>query len=76
MHPFHWVPGDGARHASLDARPEGVFLHPTGAEVRTLCGLDVLADNSQLAWLWETCPECNAEAHRISARSTTSGRTR
>lgn len=64
-HPFHWVPAGGARHASTDAK-ETVGNYPTGTVVKTLCGDDVTADNGQLAWLWPTCPACNAEAHRLA----------
>ncbi|GAA2817592.1 zinc finger protein [Saccharopolyspora taberi] len=65
MYPFHWVPCEGSRHASLDARPAGGY--PTGTEVTTLCGKRLPADNSELAWLWPTCPPCNREAHRLAA---------
>ncbi|RKT84092.1 zinc-finger [Saccharopolyspora antimicrobica] len=64
MHPFHWVPGEGERHASLDSRPGGGY--PTGMGVTTLCGKELLADNSEFGWLWSTCRACNAEAHRIA----------
>ncbi|WP_188989866.1 zinc finger protein [Saccharopolyspora thermophila] len=67
MYPFHWVPAAGQRHASLDAHPDGALAYPSGTGVRTLCGSQLTADNSKLAWLWETCAECNAEARRISA---------
>ncbi|GAA0509907.1 hypothetical protein GCM10011581_42840 [Saccharopolyspora subtropica] len=67
MHPFHWVPAEGQRHASLDFRPGGGY--PTGMTVSTLCKQQLSADNSQLAWLWETCRDCNKEAHRIARSS-------
>ncbi|MGI8309504.1 hypothetical protein [Saccharopolyspora hattusasensis] len=35
--------------------------------VLTLCRKQLSADNSQLGWLWSTCRDCNAEAHRIAA---------
>ncbi|MEV0055987.1 zinc finger protein [Saccharopolyspora shandongensis] len=53
-YPFHWVPAAGQRHASTDARPSGGY--PTGMEVATLCGCRLDADNSELAWFWNTCP--------------------
>ncbi|QUG99656.1 hypothetical protein HUO13_01565 [Saccharopolyspora erythraea] len=65
MLPFHWVPCDGARHASRDTRPAGGY--PTGKEVKTLCGREMTADNSQHAWFWGTCTDCNREAHRLAA---------
>ncbi|MFI0468513.1 zinc finger protein [Saccharopolyspora sp. 5N102] len=64
MYPFHWVPADGQRHASLDSRPGGGY--PTGMSVSTLCERELPADNSDLGWLWSTCGDCNAEAHRIA----------
>lgn len=66
MYPFHWVPAGGVRHASTDARSAGLLVYPTGTPVSTLCGLDAVADNSELAWLWATCAECNSQAHRIA----------
>ncbi|WP_190819464.1 zinc finger protein [Saccharopolyspora pogona] len=65
MHPFDWVPAEGERHASLDSRPGGGY--PTGMAVLTLCRKQLSADNSQLGWLWSTCRDCSAEAHRIAA---------
>ena len=35
--------------------------------IATLCGGRRTADNSDLAWLWETCPPCNREAYRLAA---------
>ncbi|MGI8308790.1 zinc finger protein [Saccharopolyspora hattusasensis] len=63
-HPFSWVPADGQRHASIDARPGGGY--PTGVCVATLCGHQLIADNTDRAWLWETCPDCNAAAHVLA----------
>jgi hypothetical protein len=66
MHQFHWVPAHYARHASADARPEGALVYPTGTAVTTLCGrLDQTVDNSEIAWLWSTCPECYEAALRM-----------
>ncbi|MCI2422028.1 hypothetical protein MOQ72_31810 [Saccharopolyspora sp. K220] len=67
MHPFHWVPAEGQRHASLDSRPGGGY--PTGMAVSTLCEQRLSADNSELGWLWSTCGDCNTEAHRIARRA-------
>ncbi|MEU5847405.1 zinc finger protein [Saccharopolyspora shandongensis] len=69
MYPFHWVPAGGARHASLDSRPDGALAYPSGTGVQTLCGYRLAADNSELAWLWETCAECGAVAKRLAAAS-------
>lgn len=66
VYPFHWVPAGGARHASTDARPDGALAYPSGTGVRTLCGADLVADNSEVAWLWSTCADCNAAARRIA----------
>jgi hypothetical protein len=66
MYPFHWVPAAGQRHASTDARPDGVLVYETGTSVSTLCQRKLSADNSELAWLWSTCRDCNSEAHRIA----------
>ncbi|GAA4849103.1 hypothetical protein GCM10025787_34900 [Saccharopolyspora rosea] len=68
MYPFHWVPGDGRRHASLDPRPCRC-RYPAGALVSTLCGRKVVVDHSEVAWLWETCPDCNGEARRLAGIS-------
>ncbi|CAL99648.1 hypothetical protein SACE_0299 [Saccharopolyspora erythraea NRRL 2338] len=32
-----------------------------------MCGRELAADNSQHAWFWGTCPDCNREAHRLAA---------
>ncbi|WP_443204464.1 zinc finger protein [Saccharopolyspora sp. 5N708] len=64
IHPFHWVPAQDQRHASLDRRPGGGY--PTGMSVRTLCDQQLTAENTELAWLWLTCPDCNIEAHRLA----------
>lgn len=67
MHAFHWVPADNQRHASRDTKPaNGNF--PTGMCVKTLCGRQLPADNSERAWLWATCPDCDAEAPKIAGR--------
>ena len=52
MHPFHWAPAGGARHASRDSKPTS-GNYPTGTFVTTLCGSYLAADNSDMAWLWE-----------------------
>lgn len=65
MHPFHWVPAAGQRHASCTEKPVGC-AYPTGTQVTTLCQRDVRADNSEVAWLWATCAECNREARRLA----------
>ncbi|MDA3624906.1 hypothetical protein OU415_05625 [Saccharopolyspora sp. WRP15-2] len=64
MYPFHWVPAEGERHASLDSRPGGGY--PTGMEVSTLCRKQLSADNSEVGWLWSTCRDCNLTAHRMA----------
>jgi zinc finger protein len=71
-YPFHWVPGEGQRHASLDSRPGGGY--PTGMTVTTLCQQRLSADNTELGWLWPTCRSCNEEAHRIARRLTSTGK--
>ncbi len=58
----HWVPADGQRHASTDSKPVGCYAYPATWEVKTLCGLTVTAADGKPAWLWETCPTCNARA--------------
>ncbi|WP_328592562.1 zinc finger protein [Saccharopolyspora elongata] len=65
-HPFHWVPAAGLRHASTDRRPDAALAYPTGTSVSPLCRQRLSADNSELAWLWSTCRDCDAEAHRIA----------
>ncbi|MCI2418758.1 hypothetical protein MOQ72_15055 [Saccharopolyspora sp. K220] len=65
MYAFHWVPADGQRHASTDERPCGCS-YPTGTQVMTLCWREVVADNSELAWLWATCPDCDIEVRRLA----------
>ncbi|MEV6234802.1 zinc finger protein [Saccharopolyspora shandongensis] len=65
MYPFHWVPAAGQRHASLDERPCGCS-YPTGTQVLTLCLQQLSADDSELAWFWDTCSECNREARRLA----------
>ncbi|WP_263252180.1 hypothetical protein [Saccharopolyspora rosea] len=39
-----------------------------GARV-DLCGRKVVVDHSEVAWLWETCPDCNGEARRLAGIS-------
>ena len=63
MHPFHWVPAQGERHASADPRPSGGY--PAGLTVSTLCEQEVPAEVGEVAWLWNTCATCNAEARRL-----------
>lgn len=62
-HPFSWVPADGRRHATTDAKPRGGYH---GNRVQTLCDRRVCVDNSDIAWLWPTCPECNTSAHELA----------
>ena len=66
MYPFHWVPADGWRHASLDKRPWG-NAYPSGMLVNTLCSQEVVADATREAWLWKTCGDCHSEARRVAA---------
>lgn len=63
-HRFSWQPGDGARHATADERPDRG--RPVGTRISTLCGTQVLSDESVEAWLWVTCPRCNIEAHELA----------
>ncbi|WP_184727724.1 zinc finger protein [Saccharopolyspora phatthalungensis] len=74
MYPFHWVPAAGQRHASLDERPDGALAYPSGTEVSTLCGAQLAADNSVLAWFWESCVPCADETRRIASERTGGGR--
>ncbi|GAA4889879.1 zinc finger protein [Saccharopolyspora cebuensis] len=62
-HPFLWVPGAGERHASA------IAARRHGEVVTSLCGNEIRADDSVLAWLWRTCPACDAEAHRLATRT-------
>ncbi|GAA0516326.1 hypothetical protein GCM10011581_46210 [Saccharopolyspora subtropica] len=64
-HPFHWVPAAGQRHASTDPHSAG-NVYATGADVTTLCERRVKAETDELAWLWETCPDCNAAARVLA----------
>ncbi len=64
-HPFTWVPAERARHASTDPKQKG-RNYPTGTEVTTLCGQQVTADNSELAWFWPTCASCYAAARELA----------
>ncbi|MGI8309312.1 zinc finger protein [Saccharopolyspora hattusasensis] len=63
-HPFSWVPGAEQRHATIDDRPPGGWRD--GETVTTLCDLSIQAKTSELAWLWDTCPDCNAAAHVLA----------
>ncbi|GAA2796349.1 zinc finger protein [Saccharopolyspora taberi] len=63
-HPFRWVPAEGQRHATTDRLAAGGWSD--GEAVTMLCGESVEVDNSVEAWLWETCADCNAEAHRMA----------
>lgn len=65
MYPFHWAPCAGRRHASLDDHPRGRD-YPSGTEVTTLCGQELVTDCSEFGWFWDTCPECYAEALRLA----------
>lgn len=65
MYPFHWVPAAGQRHASLDEKPCG-SAYQSGTQVRNLCRQDLPADNSDVAWLWQTCGDCNTEARLLA----------
>ncbi|QUH05359.1 hypothetical protein HUO13_35365 [Saccharopolyspora erythraea] len=65
QHPFHWVPANGARHASIDPQGAGNAYVP-GVEITTLCTRRVAAETGDMAWLWETCPECNAAARVLA----------
>ncbi|MCI2424021.1 hypothetical protein MOQ72_42140 [Saccharopolyspora sp. K220] len=71
-HPFHWVPAEGARHASVDERTGSTYVD--GTEVGTLCGHRLAADNSTPAWLWDTCPDCNVHAHALAGVPTAGAR--
>ncbi|MGJ7907328.1 hypothetical protein ACOQFL_12700 [Actinopolyspora sp. H202] len=50
-HPFVWVPGGGARHASGDVVPLPGVEFPEGVAVSTLCGAEVSAETGEVAWL-------------------------
>lgn len=73
-HPFSWIPACGKRHASADTKPLGGY--PNGFVVATLCRHQLPADNSDVAWLWETCPECNVKAHELAGIPMPKGGTR
>ena len=66
-HPFHWIPAQGKRHASSESYAAGVQGYPDGSEVSMLCEQKLAADNSPLAWLWDTCESCNVAAHLLAA---------
>lgn len=64
MHPFRWVPADGGRHATADVRLAGAYA--AGEVIGSLCGRSVMvAEGTEIAWLWPTCPECNHEARSL-----------
>lgn len=65
-HSFHWVPAACQRHASVDEHPPGASLYPDGITVTTLCGRLVQAENGEVAWLWDTCPDCCAAARILA----------
>lgn len=67
MHEFHWVPAHHQRHASTDTKPAH-GNYPTGMCVGTLCNRELNADNTELAWFWPTCPDCNTAAHHLANR--------
>ncbi|MBB5160058.1 hypothetical protein BJ970_007659 [Saccharopolyspora phatthalungensis] len=67
-HFFSWVPADGLRHASTDAKPFRGY--PTGFVVATLCGHQLAAENTDLAWFWETCRTCDDKAHELAKTPT------
>ena len=61
---YHWAPTSGLRHASTDVAPAcGGF--PDGIVVETLCHQQVKVDKSAVAWLGETCKECNVAVHKL-----------
>ncbi|PKW19860.1 hypothetical protein [Saccharopolyspora spinosa] len=62
-HPFSWTPGGSLRHATGDEYPSGGWRDD---KVTTLCGRPIRVDTSELAWLWDTCPDCNAAAHVLA----------
>lgn len=64
MHPFRWVPADGARHATADVRLAGAYT--PGDEIDSLCGNRVtVAEPTDIAWLWPTCTDCYSEARAL-----------
>ncbi|WP_019853331.1 zinc finger protein [Actinopolyspora mortivallis] len=64
-HPFVWVPGGGARHASEDRVPPPSVEFPEGTVVSTLCGAEVSAEVDEVSWLWRTCRECDERTREI-----------
>ncbi|MHA6802919.1 zinc finger protein [Salinifilum ghardaiensis] len=65
-HPFSWVPGQGARHATTDPRPpHSGLVYPPDVPVSALCGRAVTTAGGVTAWLWETCPECDERARAL-----------
>ncbi|WP_237710579.1 zinc finger protein [Saccharopolyspora spinosa] len=63
-HPFSWVPAGGARHASAEDKPAGGW--PDGTVLTSLCDRQIQAASGELAWLWQTCPECAAAARVLA----------
>ncbi|WP_190812664.1 hypothetical protein [Saccharopolyspora pogona] len=63
-HPFSWTPGGGLRHATCDERRSGGWRDDD--KVTTLCNRPIRVDTSELAWLWDTCPDCNVAAHVLA----------
>ncbi|WP_017976326.1 zinc finger protein [Actinopolyspora halophila] len=64
-HPFVWVPGGGARHASGDVVPPPGVEFPEGVVVSTLCGVEVSAETGEVAWLWGTCRDCDERTREL-----------
>lgn len=65
-HPFSWVPGGGARHATTDPRPPGSgCVYPAEVAVSALCGTEVTTAAGELSWLWATCPGCDERARAM-----------
>lgn len=79
-HPFSWVPAQGARHATTDPRPPNCGrVYPPDVVVSALCGREVAAAVGAVAWLWETCPDCDEHARSLvgaSSRAEIRGRRR
>ncbi|SFD56222.1 zinc-finger [Actinopolyspora alba] len=66
-HPFTWVPGDRARHASQDQVPSfSGNEFPPDITVTTLCGQRVTSATGDLAWLWKTCRACDERTREIA----------
>ncbi|MEY8041326.1 zinc finger protein [Saccharopolyspora cebuensis] len=54
------MPAAEQRHATKEQQWRGADRCPT------LCEQELVPEDSVLGWLWETCPVCNAEAHRLA----------